>query len=113
MKFTTIASIVLTASMMGSFAHAGDAKEIYEKKCAKCHGADGDGQGRAGRSLKKKDLLAFKDKAVMAKFTDEELFKAIKDGGDGTKVSKEMEAYGSLKDDEIKALVTYIKDMAK
>lgn len=113
MKLSTIASIVLMASMLGSVAHAADAKENYEKKCAKCHGSDGDGKGRAGRGLKKKENLAFKDKAVMAKFTDEELFKFTKEGGDGTKVSKEMEAYGSYTDAEIKALVEYIKTFAK
>jgi mono/diheme cytochrome c family protein len=98
-------------------AQAEGAKEIYEAKCKKCHGVDGDGKGRSGRSLKvvEKDpkALELNDKAAMAKFTDEDMAKSIKSGGEAINKSKEMEAYPNLTDAEIKSLVEYIKTFAK
>ncbi len=111
MKLTGILAGLLVTTMMSSFAHA-DAKELYESKCAKCHGADGDGTGRAGKSLKHKPTV-FNAAGDWTKHTDEELFLSIKKGGEAIKLSKDMEAYGSLSDDEVKGLVAYIKTLKK
>jgi mono/diheme cytochrome c family protein len=109
-KYLVMSLLVLSAFAQTVKADA--SKDLYDDKCAKCHGADGDGNGRGGRSLKHKPTV-FKDKAAMEKVTDEELFKSIKQGGEAVKQSKEMEAYPSLTDDQIKGLIAYIKTLAK
>jgi mono/diheme cytochrome c family protein len=107
-----VLSALAVSGLFASSARAGDAKELYEKKCAKCHGLDGDGNGRAGRSLKHTPT-AFKDKAATAKFTDDQLVKSIKEGGEAIGQSKDMEGFPTLKDDEVKGLVAYIKTLGK
>lgn len=89
---------------------AADVKENWEKNCAKCHGADGAGKTKMGEKLKVKD---YTDAKVQADLKDDAMTKAIKEGvkeGDSTK----MKAFGdALSDDEIKALVAYIRTLKK
>ena len=82
---------------------ADDAKAIWEKKCALCHGADGAGKA----NMKTKDYTSAK---VQAEMKDEEILKAIKDGIPNSK----MKGYaGKLSDDEIKALATFVRSLKK
>jgi cytochrome c6 len=89
---------------------AADAKENWEKHCAKCHGPDGKGKTKMGEKLEIKD---YTDAKVQADMKDDAMVKAIKEGvkdGDKTK----MKAFGeTLNDDEIKALVKFIRDFKK
>ena len=89
---------------------AADAKENWEKNCTKCHGADGKGKTKMGEKLGVKD---YTDAKVQADLRDDAMTKAIKDGvkdGDKTK----MKGFGeTLSDDEIKALVKYVRDFKK
>jgi cytochrome c6 len=89
---------------------AADVKENWEKHCAKCHGTDGAGKTKMGEKLKVKD---YTDAKVQGELKDAEMIKATKDGvkdGDSTK----MKAFGDvLSDDEIKALVEYIRKFKK
>ena len=87
-----------------------DAKENWEKNCAKCHGPDGKGQTRMGKQNGAKD---YTDPKVQAEIKDENAIKAIKEGlVDNGK--KKMDAYkDKLTDDEIKALVAYIRQFKK
>lgn len=91
-------------------ASAADAKANWDQHCAKCHGTDGAGKTKMGEKLKVKD---YTDAKVQAGLKDAEMIKATKDGvkeGDSTK----MKAFGDvLSDDEIKALVTYIRTLKK
>jgi cytochrome c6 len=93
-------------------ARAADAKETWEKDCAKCHGADGAGKTKMGEKLGVKD---YTDAKVQADLKDEGMTKAIKEGvkekdSDKTK----MKAFGdTLSDDEIKALVAQIRSFKK
>ena len=104
-----ISIIIAGSAMIGSLAFA-DGKELYEAKCAKCHGATGDGSGRSGRSLKHKPTK-FNDAADLKKISDDDMFKSIKSGGEAVGQSKEMEGFPSLKDDQIKELIPYIKTL--
>jgi mono/diheme cytochrome c family protein len=88
-----------------------DGKALYEKKCAKCHGTTGAGDGSSSSLLAVKPT-AFNDKAAMEKITDEEIFKAIKEGGTSVGKSKLMQANPSLSDDDIKSLVKYVRSLA-
>ncbi len=86
-----------------------EAKVTWEKTCAACHGKDGKGDTKVGKKLGIDDLT---DSKVQAK-QDEELVKAIKEGAkkDG---KTRMQAFGEkLSDDEIKALIAYIRALKK
>jgi mono/diheme cytochrome c family protein len=89
---------------------AADTKENWEKNCTKCHGPDGKGKTKMGEKLAIKD---YTDAKVQEALKDDAMAKAIKEGvkdGDKTK----MKAYGDvLSDDEIKALVKYVRDFKK
>lgn len=92
-------------------ARAADAKEIYEKDCAKCHGADGKGKTKMGEKLGVKD---YTDAKVQAEMKDPEMAKAIKEGvkEKGTDKTK-MKAFPDLSEAEIKSLVAYIRAFKK
>ena len=88
---------------------AADAKAIWEKDCAKCHGADGKGDTKMGKKLDIKDLT---DAKLQVAVKDEEMLKAIKEGvKDGEKLK--MKAAEGLNDDEMKALVAYVRSLKK
>jgi mono/diheme cytochrome c family protein len=103
--------VILALCAAGALtASAADAKANWEANCAKCHGADGAGKTKMGEKLKVKD---YTDAKVQADLKDDAMAKAIKDGvkeGDSTK----MKAFGdTLSEDEIKALVAYIRTLKK
>ena len=86
-------------------------RATYKELCAKCHGATGRGDGKEAATLetKPKDLT---DCARMAKFTDEQLFRIAKQGGEAEGLSDEMPAYAdSLEDDEIRDVVAFIRTL--
>ncbi len=89
---------------------AADAKENWEKHCAKCHGPDGKGKTKMGEKFGIKD---YTDAKVREELKDEKMIKAIKEGiKDGEKTK--MRAFGeTLSDEEIKALVKYVRDFKK
>jgi len=90
-------------------ANAADAKAIWTKDCAKCHGADGTGKTKMGEKLEIKD---YTDAKVQEKMKDEEMAKAIKEGvKEGGKTR--MKAFGDLSDEEVKALVAYVRSLKK
>lgn len=78
-----------------------DAAALFaSNKCATCHGADGKGKLKGARD--------FTDAAWQKKESDAELAAAIKNG------KKPMPPYGDkLKEDEIRALVGYVRSFAK
>ena len=90
-------------------ARAADAKELWTKNCAKCHGEDGKGKTKMGEKLAIKD---YTDAKVQADLKDPEMAKAIKDGvKDGDKVK--MKGFPDLSDDEVKSLVAYVRSFKK
>jgi cytochrome c553 len=90
-------------------ANAADAKENWEKNCAKCHGADGAGKTKMGEKLKAKD---YTDAAVQGALKDDAMTKAIKEGvKEGESVK--MKAFSDLSDDEVKALVAQVRSFKK
>jgi cytochrome c553 len=88
---------------------AADVKENWEKSCAKCHGPDGKGDTKMGKKLEVKD---FTDAKVQADMKDDAMLKAIKEGvKDGDKTR--MKAVEGLSDEEMKALVDYVRKFKK
>jgi cytochrome c6 len=101
------AAATLTAAVVS--VSAADVKENWEKSCAKCHGPDGKGDTKLGKRAEVKD---FTDAKYQASMKDENMFKAIKDGvKDGEKIR--MKAAEGLSDEEMKALVTYVRGFKK
>jgi mono/diheme cytochrome c family protein len=89
---------------------AADAKENWDKNCKKCHGDDGKGKTKMGEKLGVKD---YTDAKVQDGMKDDAMTKAIKEGvkdGDTTKMKGFADV---LSDDEIKALVKYVRDFKK
>ena len=108
MKRTLLITGLLIAT--GVTLSAADAKDNWTKNCAKCHGAEGKGDTAMG---KKSGAQDYTDAKVQAGFTDEKAFKSIKEGltVDG---KKKMDPYAEkLSDEEIKALVAYIRGFKK
>ena len=102
--------LTLTLAMIGGIALAAPVAENWENHCAKCHGADGKGQTKAGRKLKVRD---YTDAAVQAEMKDEEMLKAISDGVTDEKSGKEtMKGFkDELSPEEMKELVTFISSL--
>lgn len=91
-------------------ASAGDAKENWEKTCIKCHGAEGKGDTKTGEKLGIKDLT---DAKVQAAFTDDQAFKALKEGLKDADGKMRMKPTEGLTDDELKALVQHVRGLKK
>jgi cytochrome c553 len=94
---------------------AADAKANWDTICAKCHGADGKGDTKMGQKFGIKD---FTDAKVQDGIKDEDAVKAIKDGIKDADGRTKMKAYvtgadAPLSDDEVKALVAYVRGLKK
>jgi cytochrome c553 len=107
-KILTLSAVILVASALAALA--GDAKESYEKGCAKCHGADGKGQTKMGQKLGCKD---YTDAKVQAELKDEEAVKAIKEGLKDKEGKTLMKPAEDLSDADIKALVAHMRTFKK
>ena len=103
-KILTLSIAIMAVSALS--ASAADAKETYEKDCAKCHGKDGKGKTKMGEKYNAKD---YTDAKVQEELKDDAAIKAIKEGykdKDGKQVMKPSEG---LSDEEIKGLVAYMR----
>ncbi len=90
-----------------AIALAAPVAENWENHCAKCHGADGKGQTKAGKKLNVKDDT---DAKVQAEMTDDAMIKATADGVFDKAGKERMKAYKEeLSAAEIKELVAYIR----
>ncbi len=91
------------ALMLGAYANAqDDPAALYKSKCQVCHGADGKGDTPAGKKLGTTDFHS----PEVAKTSDTVLFDITKKG------KEKMPAYDKkLTDDQIKALIKYIRAM--
>jgi cytochrome c553 len=97
--------LAVTLALAGLTTYGADAATNWSDQCAKCHGADGKGQTKMGKKLGIADLT---DAAVQAKFTDDAVVKAIKEGikdKDGKLSMKPIE----MSDDEMKALIPVVR----
>jgi mono/diheme cytochrome c family protein len=103
-----ILSVALAAGMLASVttAHAADdaTVKLYQSKCAACHGPDGSGNTTVGKALKLKDI---RDPEVQ-KESDADIATLIAKGKDKMPANEK-----SLKPDQIKALVGYVRELAK
>lgn len=103
------AIFIATATLLPAVpAHAQSAADLYGQRCAGCHGPKGKGDGPAGKFLTPKPsdfAVSLKGKA------DDWITKAIKGGGQAVGEAAVMPPSPDLTDDQIKALVDYVKQL--
>ena len=78
--------------------------KLYQTKCAACHGADGSGNTTVGKALKLRDI---RDPEAQ-KMSDADFTTLIAKGKDKMPANEK-----SLKPEQIKALVDYIRELAQ
>jgi mono/diheme cytochrome c family protein len=100
-----VALAFFTLSAVSTARAADDATvKLYQTKCAACHGPDGSGNTTVGKALKLKDI---RDPEAQ-KESDADLTTLIAKGKDKMPGNEK-----SLKPDQIKALVAYVRELAK
>ncbi len=105
--------IVLTISLLITAplsARAADAKTNWDNNCVQCHGKDGRADTKMGKTLSAKDLT---DPKVQAAFTDAKATQSIKEGVKQNGKTTMKAFGGKLTDQEIKALVAYVRTLKK
>jgi cytochrome c553 len=107
-KLLTLSIAILAGGALS--AAAADAKAIYEKDCAKCHGADGKGDTKMGKKLGCKD---YSDAKVQSELKDDAAMKAIKEGVKDKEGKVLMKPAEGLSDGDIKELVSYLRTLKK
>jgi cytochrome c6 len=101
-KVFAIAAAFAVVQGLSLSAHAQDAADLYKSKCAACHGAEGTGSAM-GKKMGAHDFTT----ADVQKMSDAQLTDIITNG------KNKMPKYGSLKPEEIKGLVAYIRALKK
>jgi len=109
MKKILLLTLAISAAALLS-ASAGDAKETYEKACAKCHGKEGKGDTKMGQKNGCKD---YSDAKVQDAMKDDDAIKAIKEGVKDKEGKVLMKPAEDVSDADIKALVAYMRTFKK
>jgi len=103
--------LVCLLSVIAGLASAADVQANWTKHCASCHGKEGKGDTKAGKKAEVKDLT---DAKYQESFTDEQMFKQIKEGMKDKNGKEKMKAFGgALSEEEIKALVAHVRGLKK
>ena len=105
MKKAILLTLFVMTAATATSVRAGDATEVWDKACAKCHGKDGKGETKIGKKSGVKD---FTDAKVQQGFTDDKAFKEVKEGlKDGDKIK--MKPAEGVTDDQIKDLIKKVR----
>jgi len=100
----SVLGMVLLGSLATPVSGQTPGESLYKTKCAVCHGPDGKGETAVGKANKLRDLGS----TDVQKQSDDELSDIITSG------KGKMPAYGkSLKPEQIKELVAYIRSFKK
>jgi mono/diheme cytochrome c family protein len=109
MKATLVAMMVLVFLMGVSGSARADGSELFDKKCAVCHGPDGKANTATGRKLNMRDLS---DPKVHAGATDAQWEKIILEGVKGAGGKNVMPATKATPE-EVKELVKTVRKLKK
>ena len=109
MKIVSLLALSMVALPAATLTAATPA-ENWTKDCMQCHGKSGAADTKMGKISNAKDLTS---PQVQASFTDAQAADAIKNGiKEGGKTK--MKAFGDkLSDDDVKALVAYVRSLKK
>ncbi|MBI3989644.1 MAG: c-type cytochrome [candidate division NC10 bacterium] len=121
-KVAVIASLALAATLLAGRLSAGteaasqvlaQGKDVYQRKCAVCHGTEGRGDGSAAYLLypKPRDFTSgkFKIRSTLTLPTDQDLFRTITNGIPGTS----MPSWANLSEQDRWTLVAYVKSLSE
>ncbi|HMH05497.1 MAG TPA: cytochrome c [Terriglobales bacterium] len=105
MRRTLLTAVAVTIIVLwNTVLTAQDAGGLYKAKCSACHGADGKGDTAMGKKMGLRDFAS----PEVQKKSDDDLTTIISDGKD------KMPSYKkSLKPEQIKEVVDYIRSLAK
>jgi cytochrome c oxidase cbb3-type subunit 3 len=106
-----------SVGLWGGAAPAGAAEEmgadLYRTYCVQCHGIEGKGNGVNVRDMSVQPRN-HTDPEGMGGISDEEAFKAIREGGPAVTKSVLMPPWGGvLSDAQIRSLVEYLRVLCK
>jgi mono/diheme cytochrome c family protein len=101
-----LTALVALALVAPPTASGADAAAIFKKKCAACHGKD----GQPNKVFAKQGVRSFKDAEWQKATEDAQLEESIRKGKKGTMMASFEK---QLSDEEIKALVAYIRTLGK
>jgi cytochrome c5 len=96
------------AAKAGAGESQAKAKKLYNMDCAMCHGDNGKGQSDLATSMELK-LSDWTDAKSLADKQDQDLFTIIRNGKD----KMPPEDSGRAKDEDVKALIVYIRSFGK
>jgi mono/diheme cytochrome c family protein len=107
----TIVTVALSLYIASAaWMKASDAKTNWANNCAQCHGPTGKGDTKMGKMVGAMDLT---DPKKQASFSDAKASEAIKNGVKQNGKTTMKAFGGKLTDDEIKALVAYVRTLKK
>lgn len=110
-KIALPAALTVSLILLGGVARSANIPENWTKNCASCHGPDGVGHTKAGRMAQVKDMTK---PEYQKTFTDEQATKQIKEGLKSSDGKEKMRAFADkLSDDDVKALVAYVRSLSK
>jgi len=111
MSLVALCAVVLGTAFVAHAADAEQGKKLYGQFCASCHGQSGKGDGPAAAALNPKPR-DHTNKEYMSSMSDDDMLKVIKNGGASIGKSPLMPPWGaSLKDDQIKDVIAYIRTL--
>ena len=111
-------SILLAADATDSAPPDADAKataaQIWDTRCAACHGQEGRGDGPGAASLQPKPVN-FHNRNWQRAVSNDQIAKAIVEGGGAVGLSNQMAANPDLEDEPavVKALVIRVREFGK
>jgi mono/diheme cytochrome c family protein len=114
-----VAGLVFVAFVLpaapGQAADLKKGHKMIVEHCEKCHGKTGKGDGSMLKRIKADVTpVDWTNKTAMAKWSDADLTKIIKVGGQSAGRSKVMPSYGEkFSDADVANLVAYIRSLAK
>jgi len=99
-----------------AFDLGGDAERgapLFAKRCKLCHGPEGRGDGTMAEKLDPRpaDLT---DPKVMSRWSDEELYRIVRDGGAAVGLSPRMIGWGKIaSDQEIRDMAAFVRTLVR
>ncbi len=111
-KTLLLTAVVLLAGLAAASAAEPPAavKEIWKKTCASCHGQTGKADTKAGRKI---GAIDFTDPKNQEKFSDEQMFNAIKEGVKDKDGKFKMKPAENANDELIKNVIAFIRTLKK
>jgi mono/diheme cytochrome c family protein len=102
------AGMVFDATAQGN-VDAG--KQLYQQRCAPCHGPDGKANTPTAQALNPKPR-DHTDGVYMNQLSDEQLFKVIKQGGTAVGKSPVMPPQADLSDKQVQDIIAFVRSLA-